>query len=283
MSDWLVNYEDGGFKRRGITGTVFFVVQDLFGISLPIQVFIVQVIFYALVFYLYCKLLLAKKIDWNILVLLCSPLCFMYFPINLSYSGKREIILFTLAAYFSLGKMTVLKEKVFLVLFCAGLLIHEMFYFFLPFFIAIHTLKTGEKKYSFWMLFFALSSVIMMILFFFGKDVNCGKSLEFIKERGVIFGRNNIFQFKFSEGTEADKERINFLLSIHFRASCRCFDVFILCLFILQEQILRLAKVCYCKFYLGNTIVYFRNRLVSLGSYIHYASIYYCSNDITGQ
>lgn len=215
MSDWLVNYEDGGFKRRGITGTVFFVVQDLFGISLPIQVFIVQVIFYALVFYLYCKLLLAKKIDWNILVLLCSPLCFMYFPINLSYSGKREIILFTLAAYFSLGKMTVLKEKVFLVLFCVGLLIHEMFYFFLPFFIAIHTLKTGEKKYSFWMLFFALSSVIIMLLFFFGKDVNCGKSLEFIKERGVIFGRNNIFQFKFSEGIGLiEKELISYSLFI---------------------------------------------------------------------
>ncbi|MFC5875643.1 hypothetical protein ACFP3I_24145 [Chryseobacterium arachidis] len=215
MSDWLVNYEDGGFKRRGITGTVFFTVQDLFGISLPVQVFIVQVIFYGLVFYAYFKLLLTKKIDWNILVLLCSPLCFMYFPINLSYSGKREIILFALAAYFALGKMSILKERVFLVLFCVGLLIHEMFYFFLPFFIAIHTLKTGKRKYSFWILLFVLSSVVMGILFFFGKDINCGKSLEILEKRGVVFGRNNIFLFNFSDGVDLmKKEMVSYLLFI---------------------------------------------------------------------
>ncbi|OBW41488.1 hypothetical protein AB670_02145 [Chryseobacterium sp. MOF25P] len=208
MSDWLVNYEDGGFKRRGITGTIFFAVQDLLGISLPFQVFIVQIIFYSLIFFSYFKLLMAKKIDWNILLLLCSPLCFMYFPINLSYSGKREIILFTLAAYFAFGKMTVLKEKIFLVLFCIGLFIHEMFYFFLPFFIAIHILKTGEKKYTFWMLFFFLSTAIMGILFFFGKNINCGKSLDIIKNRGVVFGRNNIFLFDFWEAIEIVKKEI---------------------------------------------------------------------------
>lgn len=51
MSDWLVNYEDGGFKRRGITGTAFFAVQDLLSVPLPFQVFIVQIIFYTLIFF----------------------------------------------------------------------------------------------------------------------------------------------------------------------------------------------------------------------------------------
>lgn len=208
MSDWLVNYEDGGFKRRGITGTSFFAVQDLLSIPLPFQVFIVQIIFYTLVFFSYYQLLIVKKIDWNILVLLCSPLCFMYFPINLSYSGKREIILFALAAYFALGKMTVLKERVFLVLFCTGLLIHEMFYFFLPFFIAIHVFKTGEKKYTFWMFFFVLSTIIMGIMYFFGKEINCGRSLEIIRKRGVVFGENNIFIYTFWEGVEIIKNEI---------------------------------------------------------------------------
>ncbi|WP_121489156.1 hypothetical protein [Chryseobacterium sp. 7] len=166
LSDWLVNYEDGGFKRRGITGSMYFAVQDKFRISLPIQVYITQIIFYTLIFYAYFRLLVTKKMDWNILVLLCSPLCFMYFPVNLSYSGKREMILFALAAFFAFGKMTVLKERIFLILFCLSLFIHEMFYFFLPFFIAIHVLKTGEKKYSLWMLFLGLSTVIMGILFF---------------------------------------------------------------------------------------------------------------------
>lgn len=208
MSDWLVNYEDGGFKRRGVTGSVFFALQDLFGISLPFQVFIVQVVFYALVFYLYFKLLIVKKIDWNILVLLCSPLCFMYFPINLSYSGKREIILFTLAAYFALGTMTALKERIFLVLFCIGLLIHEMFYFFLPFFIVIHIFKTQEKKYSFWLLFFILSTIIMGIIFLFGGEINEGRSLEIIRKRGVLFGSNNIFNYNFWDGIELIKKEV---------------------------------------------------------------------------
>lgn len=231
MSDWLVNYEDGGFKRRGVSGTSFFAMQDLFGIPLPFQVFTIQIIFYTLVFFSYFKLLIVKKIDWNILVLLCSPLCFMYFPINLSYSGKREIVLFALSAYFALGKMTVLKERIFLVLFCAGLFIHEMFYFFLPFFIAIHFFKTGEKKYTFWMLFFVLSTIIMGIMLFFGKEINCGKSVEIIRRRGVAFGTNNIFIYNFWEGIELIKKEITsyslFVLELVIEVSMFLYYVFL--------------------------------------------------------
>ncbi len=208
LSDWLVNYEDGGFKRRGISGTLFFAIQDTFGIPLPFQVYIVQIVCYALIFYAYFRLLLTKTIDWNILLLLCSPLCFMYFPVNLSYSGKREMILFALAAFFALGKMTVLKERIFLILFCLSLFIHEMFYFFLPFFIAIHFIKTGEKKYSLWLLFFAFSTIIMGILFFFGNEINGGKSLDIIRQRGVVFSDNNIFLYKFSDGIELIKHEV---------------------------------------------------------------------------
>lgn len=231
LSDWLVNYEDGGFKRRGITGSMYFAVQDKFRISLPIQVYITQIIFYTLIFYAYFRLLVTKKMDWNILVLLCSPLCFMYFPVNLSYSGKREMILFALAAFFTLGKMTVLKERIFLILFCLSLFIHEMFYFFLPFFIAIHILKTGEKKYSLWMLFFGLSTVIMGILFFFGNEINCGKSLEMIKNRGVVFSDNNIFLYKFSDGFGLIKQEVIsyllFILELALEVSMFLYYVFI--------------------------------------------------------
>lgn len=231
MSDWLVNYEDGGFKRRGITGTAFFVVQDLLSVPLPFQVFIVQIIFYTLIFFSYYKLLVVKKIDWNILVLLCSPLCFMYFPINLSYSGKREIILFVLAAYFTLGKMNDLKEKIFIILFCIGLFIHEMFYFFLPFFIFIHILKTERKKYSFWIMLFVWSTLAIGILYFFGKEINCGRSLEIIRKRGVVFGGNNIFIYTFWEGVEIIKNEITsyslFILELVIEVSMFLYYIFL--------------------------------------------------------
>lgn len=132
----------------------------------------------------------------------------MYFPINLSYSGKREIILFVLAAYFALGKMNDLKEKIFIILFCIGLFIHEMFYFFLPFFIFIHILKTERKKYSFWIMLFVWSTLAIGILYFFGKEINCGRSLEIIRKRGVVFGGNNIFIYTFWEGVEIIKNEI---------------------------------------------------------------------------
>ncbi|MEG2333179.1 hypothetical protein, partial [Chryseobacterium sp.] len=28
LGDWLINYQDGGFKRRGLSGSFFFLIQD---------------------------------------------------------------------------------------------------------------------------------------------------------------------------------------------------------------------------------------------------------------
>src|SRR5690606_30821554 len=112
-------------------------------------------------------------------------------------------------AYFALGKMTVFKERIFLVLFSVSLFFHEMFYFFLPFFIFIHILKTGKNKYAFWLLFFAVSTITVGSIYLFGADTNCGKSLEIIKNRGVVFGENNIFFFKYWNSIEIIKNEIS--------------------------------------------------------------------------
>lgn len=40
LGDWLINYQDGGFKRRGFMGTVFLKIYDIFRIPLDIQVFL---------------------------------------------------------------------------------------------------------------------------------------------------------------------------------------------------------------------------------------------------
>jgi hypothetical protein len=52
-------------------------------------------------------------------------------------------------------------------------------------------------------------------LYFSGKEINGGRSLEIIKERGVVFGENNIFLFEFNDGAKLmKKEIISYLLFI---------------------------------------------------------------------
>ena len=51
MSDWLINYYDGGFKRRGLMGTLFIFFSDTFTIPLKWVVFIFQALITSLLFY----------------------------------------------------------------------------------------------------------------------------------------------------------------------------------------------------------------------------------------
>ena len=53
LGDWLINYQDGGFKRRGISGSLFFFLQDFSGLNLNILVFSFQFIVISLFFFFF--------------------------------------------------------------------------------------------------------------------------------------------------------------------------------------------------------------------------------------
>ncbi len=61
FADWLINYQDGGFKRRGLLGTVFVFLYDSFSIKLQYSVFVVQAIVYVLFFYFLSLLFKLKQ------------------------------------------------------------------------------------------------------------------------------------------------------------------------------------------------------------------------------
>ena len=46
LGDWLVNYHDGGFKRRGLSGSLFFIIQDITGIKLILLIYGAQMALY---------------------------------------------------------------------------------------------------------------------------------------------------------------------------------------------------------------------------------------------
>ncbi len=200
-SDWLINYEDGGFKRRGLSGSLVFFIQDHLKMPLSNQIFIIQSLFFLAIFYFLIRLILSKKLNWDILILLCSPLCIMFIPVNIFNSGRKEIVLLALVLFFVFGKPTIFKESVLFIGFISGLFIHELLYFYLPFVMAAYVLKTGQINLKYLGSLFLLSTLIMMILFFLGGEINQGQTLIFLKQRGVELDQWNIFTY------DAVKER----------------------------------------------------------------------------
>lgn len=194
-SDWLINYEDGGFKRRGLSGSILFFIQDNLKISLNNQIFIIQTFFFLLIFYFIIRILQSKKLNWDILILLCSPLCLLFIPVNIFNSGRKEIVLIALLSFFIYGNPSKLKKYILFISFIIGLFLHELFYFYLPFVVAAYCLKTNKIDFKYVGSLFLTSTFVVLVLFFFGGEINQGQTLAFLKNRGVELNKFNIFTY----------------------------------------------------------------------------------------
>ncbi|WP_265129917.1 hypothetical protein [Chryseobacterium oranimense] len=195
ISDWLINYEDGGFKRRGLSGSFLFFIQDNLKIPLNTQIFVIQSCFFILIFYLLVRLIISKKLNWDLLILLCSPLCLLFIPVNIFNSGRKEIVLIALVLFFVYGKQSELKKYILFVGFIVGLFLHELFYFYLPFVMAAYILKTNKIDFKYLGTLFLVSTSVILILYFWGGEINQGNSIELLKQRGIQFTRLNIFTY----------------------------------------------------------------------------------------
>lgn len=219
-SDWLINYEDGGFKRRGMSGSFLFFIQDHLKIPLNTQIFLIQSIFFLLIFYFLIRLIWSKKLNWDILILLCSPLCLLFIPVNIFNSGRKEIILIALLSFFVYGKPSRVKKYILFIGFIIGLFLHELFYFYLPFVVAAYILKTNKIDLKYVGSLFLASTLVMLLLFFFGGEINQGQTLEFLKHRGVQLNKLNIFTYDMIKEREemvaAYKSYILFALELLF-------------------------------------------------------------------
>ncbi|MEG2509565.1 MAG: hypothetical protein RSA74_08945, partial [Chryseobacterium sp.] len=90
LGDWLINYQDGGFKRRGLSGSFFFLIQDFTGLKLNLVVYFFQVIIICGFFYTYFTLIQRKKPDLFYLSLLLSSIGFIGIFNCVDYVGKKE-------------------------------------------------------------------------------------------------------------------------------------------------------------------------------------------------
>jgi hypothetical protein len=204
LGDWLINYEDGGFKRRGFSGSMFIFLSKVTGIYIGKLVFVFISVLYIL-FITQCILFLRKiKIDFSLILILFIPTT-LFFPINDLYAfGRKEILLFNIFLFFliSRDRYNIYSWKYILVLSLLILvctLFHELIVFYVPYIMLIYWIDyyKNVQETLFKIGVIGLSSFIpAFIIFLFGKDVNEGESWEIFKQLGVSSNiMNGIFSW----------------------------------------------------------------------------------------
>ena len=197
LGDWLINYQDGGFKRRGLSGSFFFLLQDISGIKLNVLVYFFQVMIISGFFYFYFKLIQYKEATFLYLSLLLSSIGFVGLFNCVDYVGKKEFIVFFLFAYFvyHLNKNSLSTVKEYWV--CIGLFIamffHEITLFFIPYFLIALYLKTEKFEFKRYFKFIIAVFVPAVFIALLGKNINEGHSLQILQERCVVFTKGIFF------------------------------------------------------------------------------------------
>lgn len=189
LADWLINYQDGGFKRRGLSGSFFFLLQDLTGLRLNYLVYFAQFLIISGFFLMYTKLIRYKATDLLYLSLLLSPVGFVGLLNTVTYVGKKEFIVFLIFTWFvyllNNDKLSKNKEYLFCIALFTATFLHEVVLFYVPYFTIAIYLKKGQFEYRRYIKYFLSAGIPVLLILAFGKNVNEGQSLQILATRGV--------------------------------------------------------------------------------------------------
>lgn len=189
LADWLINYQDGGFKRRGLSGSFFFLLQDLTGLRLNYLVYFAQFLIISGFFLMYTKLIRYKVTDLLYLSLLLSSLGFVGLLNTVTYVGKKEFIVFLIFIWFvyllNNDKLSKNKEYLFCIAIFTATFLHEVVLFYVPYFAIALYLKKGQFEYRRYIKYFLSAGIPVLLILAFGKNVNEGQSLQILAARGV--------------------------------------------------------------------------------------------------
>ncbi|MBL0339529.1 MAG: hypothetical protein IPP71_00560 [Bacteroidetes bacterium] len=190
MGDWLINYSDGGFKRRGLSGSLVFLIQDLTASSLSLILFLMQLTFFVLFLIYYFKGIWNSKLNFLYISLLLTPITFMAYPsYAFGFVGRKEIILFFIFAYYiyylKYSEKNLKKEYFIYFLLVFAMLMHELTFFYIPYFIFAGYIQSGKFELKKVLLFFGSVLIPMIVLVLFGGKVNQGESYAIIAKRGI--------------------------------------------------------------------------------------------------
>ena len=194
LADWLINFEDGGFKRRGLGGSFFLWLSRFTNVYVGNLVYYFILFFYFLFFGLTWFYLKSKKINLQFWAILLTPSCFL-FLVNDQYAfGRKEILLFTIGIlYLILTQKNKIREWKYSILIASLIFVfsffHELIFFYLPYFVIIAYIHSKQNNLQLpikQLGLIVLSSFIPTVLIFFlGGDINQGQTWAVLKEYGV--------------------------------------------------------------------------------------------------
>ena len=165
FTDWLINYE-GGFIRRGLLGQIIYEVSLIFSVNFKEILFLMQATGYILYFVLIINFFNKIKLNFFWLLLIFSTISFLYPISELEALGRKDIFVILLFLIFvqinfsSLNKFLIF----FLIIFTISCLIHEITFFYLPYYLLIFLYNPRiREKIKFIHAFLILVSLIFLI------------------------------------------------------------------------------------------------------------------------
>ena len=149
-SDWLINYQ-GGFTRRGLIGEILFKIHQILSFRLDYLLFFTVVVLYLIFHINLFKIIKNLKIQFIDLLIVLSPLSFLYPVMESKVIGRKEIIFFTcfilMVQY--LKKVDYRKQKYFII-FSALItsLSHSGLFLFSSYFLILFWIMNLNKSFK---------------------------------------------------------------------------------------------------------------------------------------
>jgi len=165
-ADWLINYQ-GGFVRRGLIGEIFFQIHSLLDIRLDVIVFIFVSLLYVFFYKNLLQLIKNLKLNFLNLLVIFSPLSFLYPVMEEKASGRKDILYLFLLSIIAvnLKKINFNYQKYVIILFSAiTIFSHTGFLFLLPAFLIIFFICNSKKSLK--IIIREISIIILSLLLF---------------------------------------------------------------------------------------------------------------------
>lgn len=201
FGDWLINYQDGGFKRRGLLGTIVFFMYEQFQIKVQYTVFFFQFLFHFLFFYYLVRLIHLKKYNILDFVSLFTPFCLWGLVSESGMGARKDGVLWFMLSFFTYfltkGNMRKWQWYSFYILSFVSVFIHESFVFFFPCFVSLYYFHTKKVEISKIVMISLSFCIPALVIFFWGiKSVGSEYTMNVIKACGIEFQSDNIFVWK---------------------------------------------------------------------------------------
>lgn len=194
LGDWLISYQDGGFRRRGLSGEVFFLLQDITALPLEFLVGFAQLICLSIIFYGIIHLIIKNYASEPLYFLLfLLPTTLLFWVNDEQTIGRKELILFSIFILFIKTRLYILTG----ILLAISTLFHELTIFFIPYFIFIMLIR-NENIFSKNTIFLSIWPILSFGAIYLFGDVHFsnGNVMTILAEKGITKMSNVLIDYK---------------------------------------------------------------------------------------